>query len=109
MTTHTIIQGMNLIMQRDAHLIADELAAVGGSLDIYRVKCFLAKEELLPILGGCNGMIAGDGRLTARLLEAGLAQITLISKWEGRSRLDLPGGPKAARHRCVQFAGCVRL
>ncbi len=71
----------NLIMQRDAHLFADDLAAAGVSFDMYPVKQFLTEEELLPILGGYDGMIAGDDELTARVLEAGLPRMKVISKW----------------------------
>ena len=80
----------NLIMQRDAHLFAGELAAAGVSLDMYPVKQFLTEEELLPILGGYDGMIAGDDRLTARVLEAGLPRLRVISKWGvGLDSIDL--------------------
>jgi D-3-phosphoglycerate dehydrogenase / 2-oxoglutarate reductase len=80
----------NLIMQRDAHEFADALAAAGISLDMYPVKQFLSEEELLPILGQYDGMIAGDDRLTARVLEAGLPRMRVISKWGvGLDSIDL--------------------
>ena len=80
----------NLIMQRDAHLFAAELAAARVSLEMYPVKQFLTVEELLPILGGYDGMIAGDDRLTAPVLEAGLPRMRVISKWGvGLDSIDL--------------------
>ena len=80
----------NLIMQRDAHLFAGELAAAGILLDMYPVKQFLTEAELLPILSGYDGMIAGDDQLTARVLEAGLPRMKVISKWGvGLDSIDL--------------------
>ncbi len=80
----------NLIMQRDAHEFADALAAAGIALDMYPVKQFLSEEELLPILGQYDGMIAGDDRLTARVLESGLPRMRVISKWGvGLDSIDL--------------------
>jgi D-3-phosphoglycerate dehydrogenase / 2-oxoglutarate reductase len=80
----------NLIMQRDAHQFADALAAAGISLDMFPVKQFLSEEELLPILGQYDGMIAGDDHLTARVLESGLPRMRVISKWGvGLDSIDL--------------------
>jgi D-3-phosphoglycerate dehydrogenase / 2-oxoglutarate reductase len=80
----------NLIMQRDAHQYIDTLAAARVTLDMYPVRQFLSEEELLPILGGYDGMIAGDDRLTARVLEAGLPRMRVISKWGvGLDSIDL--------------------
>ena len=80
----------NLIMQRDAHEFADALAAAGISLDMYPVKQYLSEEELLPILGRYDGMIAGDDRLTARVLKSGLPRMRVISKWGvGLDSIDL--------------------
>jgi D-3-phosphoglycerate dehydrogenase / 2-oxoglutarate reductase len=67
---HKRVLVTNLIMQRDANLFADELAAAGVSMDMYPVRQFLTEDELLPILSGYDGMIAGDDRLTARVLES---------------------------------------
>ena len=87
---HKKVLVTNLIMQRDAQRFADELAAAGVSLDMYSVKQFLTEEELLPILGGYDAMIAGDDRLTARVLEAGLPRMRVISKWGvGLDSIDL--------------------
>ena len=91
-TPHTLRRVLvtNLIMQRDAHLFASELAAAGVSLEMYPVKQFLTVEELLPILGGYDGMIAGDDQLTTRVLEAGLPRMRVISKWGvGLDSIDL--------------------
>jgi D-3-phosphoglycerate dehydrogenase len=80
----------NLIMQRDADKFADALATAGILLDMYPVKQFLSEEELLPILGQYDGMIAGDDRLTARVLESGLPRMRVISKWGvGLDSIDL--------------------
>jgi D-3-phosphoglycerate dehydrogenase / 2-oxoglutarate reductase len=80
----------NLIMQRDAHEFADALRAAGIALEMYPVKQFLSEEELLPILGQYDGMIAGDDRLTARVLESGLPRMRVISKWGvGLDSIDL--------------------
>jgi D-3-phosphoglycerate dehydrogenase / 2-oxoglutarate reductase len=87
---HKKVLVTNLIMQRDAHMFVNELMAAGVSLDMYPVKQFLTEEELLPILGGYDGMIAGDDRLTARVLEAGLPRMRVISKWGvGLDSIDL--------------------
>ncbi len=85
----------NLIMQRDAHQFADTLAAAGISLDMYPVEQFLTEEELLPILGQYDGMIAGDDRLTARVLESALPRLRVISKWGvGLDSVDLEAARK---------------
>ncbi|WP_435011816.1 phosphoglycerate dehydrogenase (plasmid) [Tundrisphaera lichenicola] len=80
----------NLIMQRDAHQFADQLRAAGVELEMYPVRQFLTEDELLPILGGFDGMIAGDDQLTARVLEASLPRLRVISKWGvGLDSIDL--------------------
>jgi D-3-phosphoglycerate dehydrogenase len=80
----------NLIMQRDAHRFAHVLEAAGVELHMYPVKQFLSEEELLPLLGQYDGMIAGDDRLTARVLESGLPRMRVISKWGvGLDSIDL--------------------
>ncbi|QDV36254.1 phosphoglycerate dehydrogenase [Tautonia plasticadhaerens] len=80
----------NLIMQRDAHLFAGELEEAGVELEMYPVRQFLTEEELLPILGGFDGMIAGDDRLTARVLEVSQPRLRVISKWGvGLDSIDL--------------------
>ena len=80
----------NLIMQRDAHLFAEELEAAGVELEMYPVRQFLNEDELLPILGDFDGMIAGDDRLTARVLEASRPRLRVISKWGvGLDSIDL--------------------
>jgi D-3-phosphoglycerate dehydrogenase len=87
--THRVLV-TNLIMQRDARQFADQLAEAGVELEMYPVRQFLAEEELLPILGGFDGMIAGDDRLTARVLEASRPRLRVISKWGvGLDSVDL--------------------
>jgi D-3-phosphoglycerate dehydrogenase / 2-oxoglutarate reductase len=80
----------NRIMQRDAHLFAEELAAADIELDLKPVKQFLIEEELLPIIGEYDGMIAGDDELTAKVLEASQPRLKVISKWGvGLDSIDL--------------------
>ena len=80
----------NLIMQRDAHLFEAELKAAAVQFDCYPVKQFLREDELLPIIGGYDGMIAGDDQLTARVLEASQPRLKVISKWGvGLDSIDL--------------------
>ena len=80
----------NLIMQRDADQFADQLRSAGVELEMYPVRQFLTEDELLPILGGFDGMIAGDDRLTARVLEASQPRLRVISKWGvGLDSIDL--------------------
>ena len=80
----------NLIMQRDAHLFGAELKSADAELDCYPVKQFLREDELLPIIGGYDGMIAGDDQLTARVLEASQPRLKVISKWGvGLDSIDL--------------------
>jgi D-3-phosphoglycerate dehydrogenase len=80
----------NLIMQRDAHQFAGQLREAGVELEMYPVRQFLTEEELLPILGDFDGMIAGDDRLTARVLEASQPRLRVVSKWGvGLDSIDL--------------------
>lgn len=54
--------------------------------------------ELVEIIGGFDGMIAGDDPLTARVIEAG-HRLRIISKWGvGTDGIDL----EAARLACIQ-------
>jgi len=80
----------NLIMQRDAHLFENELREADIELEAYPVKQFLLEEELLPMIGQYDGMIAGDDQLTARVLEASQPRLKVISKWGvGLDSIDL--------------------
>ncbi len=80
----------NLIMQRDAHLFEAELKSAAVEFDSYPVKQFLREDELLPIIGGYDGMIAGDDQLTARVLKASQPRLKVISKWGvGLDSIDL--------------------
>jgi len=47
----------------------------------YLVEQFLTEEQLLPIIGQFDGVIAGDDQFTERVLLAGLPRLKVISKW----------------------------
>lgn len=80
----------NRIMQRDAAQFAEALAAAGVELDLKPVKQFLTEDELLPIIGNYDGMIAGDDQLTERVLAASQPRLKVISKWGvGLDAIDL--------------------
>ena len=89
----------NPIMQRDAHLFAEELRSSDIELELYPVKQFLTEDQLLPIIAGYDGMIAGDDSLNARVLEASQPRLRVISKWGvGLDCIDL----QAARRLGIQ-------
>ncbi len=80
----------NLIMQRDAALFQPQLDAAGVGLEMYPVQQFLTEDELLPIIGDYDGMIAGDDQITRRVLEASRPRLKVISKWGvGLDSIDL--------------------
>jgi D-3-phosphoglycerate dehydrogenase len=89
----------NLMMQRDIHLFTGQLQTQEIELQTYPVRQFLTEEELLPIVGDYDGMIAGDDQLTARVLEASQPRLKVISKWGvGLDAIDL----KAAERLGIQ-------
>ena len=80
----------NLIMTRDIDRFRPELAAVGVEAVVADVRQFLTEEELLPIIGGFDGVLAGDDQFTERVLEAALPRLKVISKWGvGIDSIDL--------------------
>lgn len=71
----------NPIMQRNLNRFQQELEKAGIKPATYSVKQFLAEEELLPIIGQYDGVIAGDDKFTERVLINGLPRLKVISKW----------------------------
>lgn len=77
-------------MQRDLKRFRTELEKAGIEAEPYPVKQFLREEELLPIIGKYDGVIAGDDEYTERVLKRGLPRLKVISKWGvGLDSIDL--------------------
>lgn len=71
----------SLIMQRDLERFYTQLEDAGIEAMPYSVNQFLTEEDLLPIIGQYDGVIAGDDKFTERVLKAGLPKLRVISKW----------------------------
>jgi len=71
----------SLIMQRDLERFYTQLEDAGIEAMPYSVNQFLTEEDLLPIIGQYDGVIAGDDQFTERVLMAGLPKLKVISKW----------------------------
>lgn len=59
---------------------ADELASHGVSYDRADVDERMEEDDLVPIIGGYDGIICGDDRITERVLDAA-PRLKVISKW----------------------------
>ena len=53
---------------------------LGVTYDLPDVVQQLSEEELVPIIGRYDGIVAGDDKLTARVLEHA-TRLKIISKW----------------------------
>lgn len=74
-----------------------QLRAAGCEMVVADVRERLSEEELLPIIGDVDGLICGDDRVTARVLDAA-PRLKVIAKWgTGIDSLD----QDAARARGV--------
>ncbi len=89
----------SLLMVREQERFGPELRAAGLDPDFKEAGQFLTEEELLPLIGSYDGMIAGDDEITERVLRAGLPRLKVISKWgvgldsidcEAAARLGIP-------------------
>lgn len=66
-----------------------ELSSAGFAVDSRPVTERLEEEDLLPLVGGIDGIICGDDRLTERVLAAA-PRLRVISKWgTGIDSIDL--------------------
>ncbi|MCH8844149.1 MAG: phosphoglycerate dehydrogenase [SAR324 cluster bacterium] len=80
----------NLIMLRDLDEFRPELKAAGIEPVPHPVKQFLTEDEMLAMIPGFDGAIAGDDQYTARVLEAAAPSLKVISKWgTGLDTIDL--------------------
>ena len=71
----------SLLMVREQQRFERGLRAEGLEPVFQQANQFLTEEELLPLIGSFDGMIAGDDQLTERVLRAGLPRLKVISKW----------------------------
>lgn len=58
-----------------------ELEGLGIELSLANVRERLEEEDLLGLVGQIDGVICGDDRFTARVLEAAAPRLRVISKW----------------------------
>ncbi len=66
------------------------LQSLGITLLLAQVRERLEEHELLPLVGGIDGVICGDDRFTARVLQAAAPRLRVISKWgTGIDSIDL--------------------
>lgn len=70
-----------LLMVREQHRFEGELRAEGLEPVFLAAGQFLTEEELLPLIGSFDGMIAGDDELTERVLRTAVPRLKVISKW----------------------------
>jgi D-3-phosphoglycerate dehydrogenase len=76
----------------------DELGSAGCALIEHPAVERLSEDELLPLVGDVDGIVCGDDRITARVLDAA-PRLKVIAKWgTGIDSIDLEG----ARNRGVQ-------
>lgn len=59
----------------------EALASRGAEIIVPEVHERLSEEELLQLVGDIDGVIAGDDRFTARVLEKAVPRLKVISKW----------------------------
>ncbi|MFQ5740321.1 MAG: phosphoglycerate dehydrogenase [Acidobacteriota bacterium] len=80
----------NLIMQRELDRYRHLLRPAGVEVVCHPVRQFLTEADLLPIIGGFDGVIAGDDQFTEPVLRAGSPRLRVISKWGvGLDSIDL--------------------
>jgi len=80
----------NLMMLRDLDQYRPALAKAGIEPVPHPVKQFLTEAEMLEIIPAFDGAIAGDDEYTARVLEAAVPRLKVISKWgTGLDSIDL--------------------
>lgn len=78
-----------LHLQRHLDRYRATLAERGVEVEAPRVVQSLSEEELLPLVGRCDGLIAGDDHITARVLEAAV-RLKVVVKWGiGTDAIDL--------------------
>ncbi len=89
----------NPIMQRDLPRFEGRLRDAGIETVVHPVSQALDEAQLLRIVPGFDGVIAGDDPFTARVLEAAAPRLKVISKWGvGLDAIDL----EAARRLGIQ-------
>ncbi|RMD99824.1 MAG: dihydrofolate reductase, partial [Deltaproteobacteria bacterium] len=80
----------NPIMQRDLPRFEGRLRDAGIETVVHPVSQALDEAQLLRIVPGFDGVIAGDDPFTARVLEAAAPRLKVISKWGvGLDAIDL--------------------
>jgi D-3-phosphoglycerate dehydrogenase len=67
-------------MQRTIEHFRDELDAAGIDIELPDVVQALSEDELVPIIGRYDGMIAGDDQITAKVIDAA-SRLRTIAKW----------------------------
>jgi len=67
-------------LQNDINLFTEELAAKGIDFTVYPVKERMEEDELLEHLPHYNGIICGDDRITAKVIDA-CPDLNVIVKW----------------------------
>jgi len=67
-------------LQNDINLFTDELAEKGIDFTVYSVKERMEEDELLEHLPHYNGIICGDDRITAKVIDA-CPDLNVIVKW----------------------------
>lgn len=70
-----------LHLQRHLERYADTFERHGIEVVAPAVEQQMREAELLPIIGGFDGVIAGDDEFTSRVLEAGRPRLRIVSKW----------------------------
>lgn len=96
MATHRVLVTCPLI-QDSIDEYADQFAANDVEYDVADVDQQLSEAELLDVIDGYHGIIAGDDELTERVLEAA-DELSVIAKWGiGTDNIDL----EAARDRGI--------
>jgi phosphoglycerate dehydrogenase-like enzyme len=66
------------------------LQSLGIILSLAQVRERLEEHELLPLVGDIDGVICGDDRFTAQVLQAAAPRLRVISKWgTGIDSIDL--------------------
>ncbi len=89
----------SLMMQGDQSRFAEWLKRHGVHATFHAARQFLTEEELLPLAGKFDGVIAGDDQFSERVMQAWLPRLQVISKWGvGLDAIDL----EAARRLDIQ-------
>lgn len=95
MTWKVLVSAPRALAQIDRY--RRELEAAGCTVVAQPVLERLEEQDLLPLVGDIDGMICGDDKITARVLEAA-PRLRVISKWgTGIDSIDL----EAARQRGI--------